>query len=55
MVNTRTNNVELGSNLHVLPIQCEHVFYSEVRGRSSWSCVVRYDTRGRPINYTVAE
>ena len=53
MVNTRL--FELGIDPYVLPIQCEHVFYSEVPGRGGWSFVVRHDPRGRPVKYNVEE
>jgi hypothetical protein len=47
MVNTRA--FEPGTKPYVLPSQCEQVFYSEVPGKASWSYVVRYDRRGRPV------
>jgi hypothetical protein len=53
MVNTRT--VESGTELYVLPSQCEQVFYSDVPGKAGWSYVVRYDPRGRLVKYNVAE
>ena len=55
MVNTRTNNFELRSKPYVLPSQCEHVFYSKVLGKASWSFVVRHDPRGRSIKYNLEE
>ena len=44
---------ELGTDLYVLPSQCEQVFYSEVPGKAGWSFVVRHDPRGRPIKYNL--
>ena len=49
MVNART--FELGTEPYVLPSQHEKVFYSEVLGKTSWSYIVRYDSRGRPVKY----
>ena len=49
MVNTRA--LELGTEPYVLPSQYEQVFYSEVPGKLSWSYIIRYDPRGRPIKY----
>jgi hypothetical protein len=40
-----------GIEPYVLPSQCEQLFYSEVPGKASWSYVVRYDPRGRPVKY----
>jgi hypothetical protein len=53
MVNIRI--LELGTNIYVLPIQCEQVFYSDVPGKAGWSYVVIYDPRGRLVNYNVEE
>ena len=50
MINTRF--FELWMEPYVLPSQCEHVFYSKVPGKESWSFVVRHDPRGRPISIT---
>ena len=44
MVNTRL--FQPGTQTYVLPIQCEHVFYSEVLGKVGWSFVVRHGPRG---------
>ena len=44
MVNTRL--FELGTEPHVLPSQCEQVFYSEVPGKAGWSFVVRHSLGG---------
>lgn len=53
MVNTRS--FEPRSDRYVLPSQCERVFYSEVPERAGWSYVVKYDPRGRSIEYNVEE
>jgi hypothetical protein len=53
MVDTRT--LELGTELYVLPRQCEHVFYLDVSGKVRWSYVVRYDPRERTVKYNVEE
>ena len=53
MVNTRA--LEPHTDPYVLPSQCEQVFYSEVLGKSSWSYIVRYHPRGRPVKYKTVE
>ena len=53
MINT--NRYEPNTEPYVLPIQCEQVFFSEVPGRAGWSFVVRFDPRGRPVEYTLPE
>ena len=53
MVNTRLFGPRMKP--YVLPSQCEHIFYSEVPGRVSWSFVLRHDPRGRPVKYNVEE
>ena len=50
-----TSLFEPRRNRYVLPIQCEHVFYSEVLGRAGWPFVVRHDWRGKPIKYNLEE
>ena len=47
MVNRRA--LELGTKPYVLPIPCEHVFYSKVTGKGGWSYILRYDPRGRSV------
>ena len=51
MVNTRL--FEPRTEPYVLPIQCEHVFYSEVTGKAGWSFIVRHDPRGRAVKYNL--
>jgi len=51
MVNTRS--FEPRSNRYVLPSQFKWVFYSKVPRKFGWSYVVRYDTRGRSVDYNV--
>ena len=51
MVNTKL--FEPGTEPYVLPIQCEHVFYSEVPGKVGWSFVVRHNPRGRLVKYNL--
>jgi len=46
---------EKENDRYVFPSQCEQVFYSKVPGKRDWSFVVRYDPRGRPVNYIVDE
>ena len=53
MVNTRA--LELGTVPYVLPSQCEQVLYSEVPGKASWSYIVRYDPRERPIKKLIIQ
>ena len=53
MVNIRS--CDLGTYCSILPIQCQHVFYSKIPSRGGWSFVVRYYPRGRPIKYNVVE
>ena len=53
MFNTRM--LELRTSPYVLTGQCEHVFYSQVPGKVSWSYVVRYDPRGRHVKYYVVD
>lgn len=53
MVNTRS--FEPGQECYVILIQYEHVFYFEVPSRASQSYVVRYDPRGRAVEYNVLE
>lgn len=53
MVSTRM--LELGAQPYVLPSQCEYVFSLEVPSKVSWSYVVRYDPRGRPVRYDAVE
>ena len=53
MVNTRA--LELGTKPYVLPSQFEQVFYLEVPSKAGWSYIVRYDPRGRSVNYNVVE
>ena len=54
---TMMNTTMYESNLETcaLPSQYEKVFYSEVLGKPSWSYIVRYDPRGRPIKYNPLE
>jgi hypothetical protein len=47
MVNTRSFEPRI--DRHVLPRQCEHVFYSKVLGKGGWLFVVRYEPRRRPL------
>jgi len=53
MVNTSSFEPRL--DCYVLPNQCKHALYSDVPGRGGWPCVVRYDRRGRPVEYNVVE
>ena len=53
MVNTRSFEPRIDP--HVLPSQCEQVFYSKVPGREGWLFVVRYDPRRMLVKYNVAE
>jgi len=53
MVNTWT--LEPGTELYVLPSQCEQVFYSYVLGTVGWSYVVIYDPKGRRVKYNVLD
>lgn len=53
MVDTR--NVKPRLEPYVIPSQFKHVFYVEFLGKQGWSYVDRYDPRGRPIKYNVAE
>ena len=53
MVNTRA--LEPGTEPYVLPSKCEQSFYSEVPGKAGWSYIVRYDPRGRSVNYNPLE
>jgi hypothetical protein len=46
---------EKENDRYVFSSQCEQVFYSKVPGKMDWSFVVRYDPRGRPVNYTIDE
>ena len=52
MVNTRM--LEMGTEIYVLPSQCEKIFYSYVPSKAGWSYVLIYNPRGRSINYNVA-
>jgi hypothetical protein len=51
----KTPVFEKTNDHYVFPSQCEQVFYSKVPGKRDWSFVVRYDPRGRKINYIVDE
>jgi hypothetical protein len=51
----KTTTFEKTNDRYVFPSQCEQFFYSKVPGKRDWSFVVRYDPRGRPVNYTVDE
>ena len=51
----KTSQFEAGKYRYVFPSQCEQVFYSEVPGENEWSFAIRYDPRGRPVEYTVEE
>ena len=53
MVNTRLFTQEMEP--YVFPSQCEHVFYSKVPHKPSWSFVVRHDPRGRMVKYKLDE
>jgi hypothetical protein len=51
----KTMIFEKTNDRYVFPSQCEQVFYSKVLGKRDWSFVVRYDPKGRPVNYTIDE
>ena len=51
----KTSQFEAGKYRYVFQSQCEQVFYSEVASENRWSFSIRYDPRGRPVEYTVEE
>ena len=51
----KTFQFEAGKDRYVFLSQCEQVFYLEVPGENEWSFAIRYDPRGRPIEYTIEE
>ena len=53
MVNTR--ELKSGIEPYVLPSYYEEVFYLEVLCKAGWSYIVRYDPRGRSVNYNPLE
>lgn len=53
MVNTRMLNP--CTYPHVLPSECEKLFYSEAPGKVGWSYIVRYGLSGRHVKYIVLE
>ena len=53
MVNKRA--FELGIEPYFIPSERVQVFYLEVPGKAGWSCIVRYDSRGRPVKYNLEE
>ena len=53
MVNT--SSFEPRKYTYVLPSQCGQVINSKALSRVGWSFIVRYDPRGRLVNYSVAE
>lgn len=53
MINTRL--LELSIKLYVLPIQCKQGFDPQVPNKIDYSCVVRYEPKGRSVKYIVIE
>lgn len=51
----KTTTFKGWNDCYVFPSLCEQVFYSKVPGERDWSFVVRYDTRGRLVKYTIEE
>jgi hypothetical protein len=51
----KTTVFEKTNDRYVFPSQCEQVFYSKVPSKRDWSFVIRYDSRGRPLKYTIDE
>ena len=51
----KKSQFEVGKDLYIFPSQCEQAFYSEVPCANGWPFAIRYDPRGRPIEYIVEE